>query len=323
MHQYGEAKDLVFINLHDDEKTSVEATKILLEKRGGLLIKIENNGQRNIKFKMGPSVFEFDPNHMFSQKGIRSTLGFNHKRVNEKVVNEIERLGQWILNLIPESPKCIIALHNNTDGYFSIHDYLPGHERSEASAKVNISRQQDADDLFLTTEEEIYNSLAEAQYNILLQDNKNAQDDGSLSIYCGRNNISYVNCETQHGKLNQYKEMIEKLLDVLDGSQKNEYDFIMQPGAPADIEESTKIYFNNKEVGFVKTGVTNNEGNNRSGKLVIKKEFMIYSNTDFFFMKKENTTNYIEIRIDPTREKNSINTSLEPIKIIVKSQGDS
>jgi len=321
MHQYGDVKDVVFISLHDDEKTSVEATKILLEKRGGLLIKIENNGKRNIKFKMGPSLFEFDPNRMFSQKGIRSTLEFHHQKINEKAVGEIEKLGQWLLSLIPEKPKCVIALHNNTNGNFSITDYLPGNDRSEAAAKVNIVRQQDPDDLFLTTEEEIYNAMADAEYNILLQDNANAKDDGSLSIYCGRNNMSYVNCETEHGKLSQYKEMMERLLGTLNGSsQKNEYDFIVEAEASPDIETSTKVYFNEKEVGYVTAGLTNKRKDEHQGKVFIKKGFAVYSNTDFFLMQGQDTNNYIEIRIDPTREQKPINTTINPIKLIVKNK---
>ena len=41
--RYGENTDVVFINLHDDETTSVEAAKRVLEEFGGLLIEIENN----------------------------------------------------------------------------------------------------------------------------------------------------------------------------------------------------------------------------------------------------------------------------------------
>jgi hypothetical protein len=38
--QYGDKKDIVFINLHDNETTSVEAAKRILERQGGMLIKI-------------------------------------------------------------------------------------------------------------------------------------------------------------------------------------------------------------------------------------------------------------------------------------------
>ena len=320
MHQYGETNGLVFINLHDDESTSVEATKILLEKKGGLLIRIENLGKRNIKFKMGSSVFQFDPNRMFSESGIRGSLDFYHHKVDEYAVTEIEKLGQWILQLIPENPKCVIALHNNTPGSFSIKDYIQGNERSEAATKVYISPQQDADDFFLTTEEDIYNSLSEAGYNVLLQDNLNARDDGSLSIYCGRNNIPYVNCETEHGKVGQYKEMMEKLMAEVNGTKQTEYDFIIQQAGDfsANLHSATKIYFNNKEVGLVKKIGQGDEITTANGKLSIKKDFKIYSNTDFFLIQKTSTP-YIDIRIDPTREKKSFNGARDPIRVFVKN----
>ena len=75
---------------------------------------------------------------------------------------------------------------------------------------LNISDLQDFDDFFITTDENIFSSMKEAGYNIMLQDNINAREDGSLSVYCGKKNISYVNLETQHGKVSQYKEMMEK-----------------------------------------------------------------------------------------------------------------
>src|SRR6185436_15683835 len=50
--QYGETKDRVYINLHADEVTSIQAATSLLEKQGGLFIRIENNKQRNIRFRL-------------------------------------------------------------------------------------------------------------------------------------------------------------------------------------------------------------------------------------------------------------------------------
>jgi hypothetical protein len=44
--------------------------------------------------------------------------------------------------------------------------------------------------------------------------------DGSLSVYYGDKNKRYINIETQHGKKDQYKEMLIKLLYVLDEEKK-------------------------------------------------------------------------------------------------------
>ncbi len=47
--QYGELKDIICINLHDNEEASLQAARSVLESSGGTLIKIENNNQRVIR----------------------------------------------------------------------------------------------------------------------------------------------------------------------------------------------------------------------------------------------------------------------------------
>ena len=324
VEQYGDVKDLVFINMHDDEFTSVEATRQLLESRGGILIQIENSQKRNIKFRMRGITYEFDPNRIFSRNGIKTTLEFFHRRkVTERVIDEVEIFGQWLLRLIPENPKCVIALHNNTEGNFSIRDYLPGNSRDEAAESVNVVTEQDGDDLFLTTETSIYAAIKETGYNIILQANKTAKDDGSLSIYCGRNNIRYVNLETQHGKLQQYREMMTTLLDVVDGAKpgRNFYNFSMQLTDSVNtdyIKNGTKIYFNEKEVGELSTIEFWTDLQKITGQFSIKKDFTIYSNSDLFLIQSSSSSPIIEIRMDPTREKSAINIQKNIIPILVK-----
>ncbi len=209
--QYGERTDVVFINLHDDEITSVDAAKRVLEEYGGLLIEVENNAQRNIRFKLDRYFFKVDPNRIFSEEGIKKSLE-QLGRTSGKAVDEVEKLGQRIVQLIPEETTCIIALHNNTPDLFSVTEYSAGNKRSFDSKKVYINTEQDTDDFFLTTDNNLYEKLADKGFNTILQDNKNCTEDGSLSVYCGRKNIRYVNCETEHGKTDQYYEMMKTLM---------------------------------------------------------------------------------------------------------------
>lgn len=214
IQQYGGRTDMVFINLHDDELTSVDAAKRILEAGGGMLIEIENNSQRNIRFKLGRQFYKIDPNRMFSKEGIKKSLK-QFGITSPKAINEVEKLGQLIIQLIPEEAKCIIALHNNTPDQFSALEYAPGNRRALDSKKVYINTEQDADDFFLTTDNHLYEKLADSGYNTILQDNKRCTDDGSLSVYCGKKNIRYVNCETEHGKTEQYFEMMKVLVAAL------------------------------------------------------------------------------------------------------------
>lgn len=214
IRQYGNRSDIVFINLHDDETTSVEATKKILEEHGGLLIEIENNFQRNIRFRIGNYLYRVDPNRIFSKEGISKSLK-ELGRTSVKAEQEVEKFGQRIIQLIPSDAKSVIALHNNTPDLFSAKEYSPGHNRSIESKKVYLNPEEDADDFFLTTDDRLYEQLADKGFNTILQDNKHCTEDGSLSVYCGKKNIRYVNCETEHGKTLQYYQMIKQLLITL------------------------------------------------------------------------------------------------------------
>lgn len=215
IQQYGERADLVFINLHDDEITSVNAARRILEEYGGMLIEVENNLQRNIQFRVGQYSYKVDPNRIFSREGVKKSLA-QLGRISLKAIDEAVKLGERILQLIPEQTTCVIALHNNTPDLFSALEYTPGNKRAVESEKVQINPEQDADDFFLTTDGPLYEKLAARGFNTILQDNKNCTQDGSLSVYCGKNNIRYVNCETEHGKAEQYYEMMKTLLSSLD-----------------------------------------------------------------------------------------------------------
>jgi len=214
IQQYGERTDIVFINLHDDELTSVDAAKRILEAHGGVLIEIENNAQRNIRFRLGQYFYKVDPNRIFSKDGIKKSLEQLGK-TSVRAVDEVEKFGQRIIGLFPGEAKCIIALHNNTPGLFSVTEYAPGNKRSIDSKKVYINAEEDTDDFFLTTDNQLYEKLADKGFNTILQDNKNCTEDGSLSVFCGKKNIRYVNCETEHGKAGQYYEMIKALVTSL------------------------------------------------------------------------------------------------------------
>lgn len=214
IQQYGETDTIVFISLHDDEFTSVDAAKKILEEKGGLLIEVENNLQRNIRFNLGNYFYQVDPNRIFSKEGIKKSLE-EFGRSSPKAIDQAFNLGRRIIQLIPADATCIIALHNNTPDQFSVTEYSAGNKRSDDSKKVYINSRQDADDFFLTTDNDLYEQLADKGFNIILQDNNRCTEDGSLSVYCGKKNIRYVNCETEHGKTGQYVLMITNLIKSL------------------------------------------------------------------------------------------------------------
>ena len=218
--QYGEFINTCCINLHDDEVTAVKAARSVLEEQGGVLIKIENNGKRNISFPFKGVEYSFDPNRIFSRSGILLTLKAKGK-INPLAVIEVEKFAAQLLQLIPDSISCLIALHNNTDGDFSVRTYLPGGMRQNDACQVYADTWQDIDDIALTTDQVIFNKMAAQGYNSILQDNVKVFKDGSLSVYFGELNRRYINIETQHGKTVQYREMLKKLLYILDEEKRS------------------------------------------------------------------------------------------------------
>lgn len=217
--QYGKKNDIVFINLHSDETTSVTGAEKLLQTRGGLLIKLENNKKRNIGFSLDNIAYTFDPNRIFSQTGIEHTLS-RFKNISNRAVTEVKKLANHILELLPKEPYCVIALHNNTNGNLSVNSFLPGNQYETDAKKVYANENQDPDDFFLTTDSILFHQLSAEKYNIVLQDNLLVQQDGSLSVYFGEKKICYLNCETEHGKTTQYEKMLNVALKYI-GQRNN------------------------------------------------------------------------------------------------------
>lgn len=212
--QYGEPNGIYCINMHDNEGTAVLGAVPVLEMTGGTLIRVENFKQRVIKFRLNGVLYGFDPNRIYSRIGIGQTLRDN-RNYSMKAVLEIEKFAGRLLSLIPDTAKCVIALHNNTNDLFSIKSYIPGGVRQKDAKAVFYNETEDVDDIALTTDSLIYKVMADAGYNTIWQDNIKVKKDGSLSVYSGEKGIRYINIETEHGKVEQYRIMFEKLMSWL------------------------------------------------------------------------------------------------------------
>lgn len=219
--RYGPVNRIFCFNLHDNEFTSVVAARSALETRGGTLLKIENDSERVIRFRLRGLSYAFDPNRIFSREGIGQSLRENG-RTSQLAIDEVEKFGQRLLALIPDSIGCLIALHNNSEGGYSVNSYLAGGDRQQDARDVRAVKEQDPDDIVFTTDRDIFENMAAAGFNSILQDNEKAKQDGSLSVFFGMKNRRYVNIETQHGRSGQYQQMLEKLLDFLAPAGKTE-----------------------------------------------------------------------------------------------------
>ena len=208
VEQYGPSNNIVFINVHSNEKTATDAARQMLNIFGGTLITINNSDERNINFNIANRSFSFDPNRMFSRNGIEASLNLLGNSSAE-AINEAEGFAHFFLKLIPDS-SLLAAIHNNRDNSYSVTDYLK--KLKALAAEVYIHKQQDPDDFILTTNDSLFTFFKQNKVNAVLQ-HASAEDDGSLSVYYGKMKKPYINIEAQFGHLQEQMRMIKILLE--------------------------------------------------------------------------------------------------------------
>lgn len=214
---YGNQRNVVMLNVHDDEITSVAAARNVLQTTGGILVNINNNYERLVSFTMRGKTWKFDPNRMFTRNGIINDMLKQNKSCNMAAAKAIEGFGKFLLSKIPKT-STLIALHNNDHRNYSIVSYLEDASFKKDVQAIHASEHHDEDNFFLTTDRKLYQSLRESGYNVILQ-HKKAADDGSLSVYFGRRNKSYVNVEAESGKVKDQEQMIGRVVSWINKAE--------------------------------------------------------------------------------------------------------
>ena len=208
-------KKVLFINIHENEKTSVDAFNRFDTRDEYRLVWLLHNASRRIGYNHRQEVFTIDPNRIFSQTGIEATLAHDSIFCNRKAEKMARAFAKEIISYITSS-SWIISLHNNTPDNYSILSYLPDSAEAANTKDVFINTDMDPDDFLYTTDVDLFNKLKTANINVILQDNENCIDDGSLSVYCGKRNIPYVNVEAEHGHLEQQTFLIQKIIELIE-----------------------------------------------------------------------------------------------------------
>lgn len=210
-----DAPGLTFINVHDDEQTSVEASLEVIGRHGGRVIELQHGDVRNITFKLDGTVFEFDPNRMFTDDGARASLQ-THGPCSDAAHRAVRAFAEEVIRLIdPAGKDVVITVHNTMSGQFSAKSYMPGGEYGPDAAAVVIHDAVDPLDFFFVTVNALHEGLSAAGFNSVLQDDAQARDDGSLSVYATRKQLPYVNCEARIGHLEAQIRMLLALRNIL------------------------------------------------------------------------------------------------------------
>jgi len=209
--QYGPRTEIVMIHLHDNESASAKAAKKVLERTGGLLIQVQNKEKRLMHFKKSGKSFLFDPNRIFTPAGIRQNLRFLNNHVTSAALSSVKAFSAFILQKIPNSATILIALHNNNNGKYSINSYRGNGSHKKDASMVYANKKNDPDNFFIVTDKQLFKKLKAEKYNVILQNNAKAKDDGSLSVYCGKIKIGYVNVEAEQGSMEEQVRMLRSL----------------------------------------------------------------------------------------------------------------
>jgi hypothetical protein len=202
----------VYFNMHDNENTAVEATKETIKEFGGTLIELRNDGKRLINFSLKDERFTIDPNRIFTSDGVVKTLKSNGE-YSTQAEKETNKFAAKLKNLL-KNVRLVIAVHNNSNENYSVKSYEAGGEYDTDVKLVNIKPEMDVDDFFFVTDNNLFRKLKAKNQNAALQDNSNVTDDGSLSVYCGKNKIPYINVESEQGHLREQIKMLEILQEL-------------------------------------------------------------------------------------------------------------
>lgn len=193
------------IALHSNENTCIAAFSALPDSIPFVLYELIQNGNRLLKYKYLNKNYYFDPNRIFSIDGIKKTLSKYNKRYPEIIVDKVKSFSDKLLKILSlnKTSKRIVAIHNNTNGDFSVKSYA----KSPNVSKVYVCKSEDPDDFFLVTQQSDFRFFKEQNQNVVLQ-SKATRNDGSFSIYCQSKEIPYINIEAQNGHQQKQTEML-------------------------------------------------------------------------------------------------------------------
>lgn len=217
--EYRNGEGCTFFAPHNDETAALYAGEEVISKHGGRLLQLVHGGRRNIEFTFKDKPYMFDPNRMFTDRGIRATLqrlgSKNYSKEAHALVKGFAQVVVEELNLSKLHKGVLIGLHNNTPGRYSINSYVKGGSEEKEASLVHVNPKLGEDDFFFVNASELFQRLKALNYNVVLQNNAGMTDDGSLSVYSTHKKIPYANVEAQHGRSALQIKMIQALLGVI------------------------------------------------------------------------------------------------------------
>ncbi len=191
--QYKHGKGKAFVHVHQNETTALKAARAVIKSEGGSVLTLTHSGGRNIVFHLRHKRYEFDPNRIYTDKGIKKTL-MQFGKYTPAAHREVKKLADKIKVLLPKGK--IIAVHNNET--YSLRNYFPGHDMAHDAQSLNVNKRHFHRNFYLVNKRHDYLRFKQANYNSVWQSG-HATDDGSLSVFLDC--VNYINVEAGYDQL--------------------------------------------------------------------------------------------------------------------------
>lgn len=211
--RYNNTSQPFFLHIHHNEQTADSVLHDYLSLAGGAGVSIQNNRQRLVRFPLAGTRYLFDPNRMFTPQGIDRSLALLSRR-NAAAAAAVAQFADSLLSYLPDTV-ALIAIHNNTDGAYSLLDYSPGRPLAKEADSVFRNPAMDPDDFVFTTSRDLFAHLRQRNVSVVLQNNIAATNDGSLGYVFGKSGRFYVNIEAQHGHFAEQAALVRSVLSYV------------------------------------------------------------------------------------------------------------
>lgn len=241
---------------HHDEQTALKLAKEAVALHGGRLVEVESFDEsgvpaRRLRFQVNGQSYTVDPNRIFTASG-RRCAGFalDTEAAVAKFADELLKL------ILPPSEegagrveRILVAVHNNAD----VDEKAPNARASDLTANAFVRAQgavrashvgfdaqaagvylsnaeDDPDNFVLLSTPKLVGYFAARDFNVVVQKPSGrlsagvcGEDDGSLSVYAGRQGVEYVclEADASHGESRQRQmfEAVHNLISAGDTAQ--------------------------------------------------------------------------------------------------------
>jgi len=204
---FGHRSGRRYLLLHGNENTAREVLEVHMDMYSGTAYLIDNT-DRYVTIEGA----KIDPNRLFSRVGAEKSVRDQNPGIAADKVEAVlsfldHHRDELIRRVEPEKGELLLALHNNQE--YSVKEEIA------QSDDTSIPQPNHPREFFLCTDPKDFAALKKSPYNVVLQNKRPAEDDGSLSRLAAKRGFRYVNLECGVGEIEDQLEMVRWMEDHL------------------------------------------------------------------------------------------------------------